>query len=78
VSRRPVHQRDSRRAPATGDWRVYRPAIWLAFAGIAVLLVVNVYAGILFVGAAIGVAGRIATGRRRAARGLPIRRTRRR
>jgi hypothetical protein len=77
VSRQPVHQRESRRASPT-DWRVYRPAIWLAFVAIAVLLVVNVYAGILLLGGAIGVAGRITSGRRRRARGLPVKRTRRR
>jgi hypothetical protein len=52
-----------------GDWRVFRPAIWIAMLGVAVLLVVNVYAGIALVGAAIGVGLRISTARRRISRG---------
>ena len=54
-----------------GDWRVFRPAIWLAMLGIAVLLVVNAYVGIALVGAGIGVGVRIATARRRIARANP-------
>ena len=53
----------------TGDWRVYRPAIWLAMLGLAVVLVVNPYAGALLLGAAIGIAGKISRQRRRASRG---------
>jgi hypothetical protein len=45
------------------DWREYRPAIWLAMLGIALLLVVNLYAGIAFLGAAIGVGAKIGRGR---------------
>jgi hypothetical protein len=51
----------------TGDWRDFRPAIWLAMLGIAVmLLVVPFYFGAVFVGAAIGAAFRIRQRRRRA------------
>jgi hypothetical protein len=53
----------------TGDWRVYRPAIWLAMLGLAVVLVVNPYAGALLLGAAIGIAGKISRQRRRVSRG---------
>ncbi|MFZ0043263.1 MAG: hypothetical protein WAK93_18285 [Solirubrobacteraceae bacterium] len=47
------------------DWRVFRPAIWLAMLGIAVCLV-NVYVGIGLLGGAIGVGLRIRVRRRRA------------
>ena len=61
------------------DWRVFRPAIWLAMLGIALmLLIAPVYIGAVFVGAAIGMGLRIETGRRRIARGAPARRPRRR
>jgi hypothetical protein len=61
------------------DWRVFRPAIWLAMLGVALLLLVSpVYFGVVLLGAAIGVAFQIETGRRRVARGLPPRRRRRR
>jgi len=46
--------------------------------GIAILLALNVYAGILVVGAAIGIGTRIQTGRRRVAAGRSARRPRRR
>lgn len=49
------------------DWRIFRPAIWLAMVGIAALLVVNALVGAALIGGAIGVALRI-QGRRRAAR----------
>jgi hypothetical protein len=50
----------------TGDWRDYRPAIWLAMLGIAVALVVTpFYFGAIFLGAAIGAAIRINQRRRR-------------
>lgn len=61
-----------------GDWKVFRPAIWLGMIGIVALLVLNVFVGIALVGGAIGVGLRIETGRRRAARGLPGRGPRRR
>jgi hypothetical protein len=52
----------------TGDWRDWRPAIWLAMLGVAVMLVVNPpYWGAVFLGAAIGAAIRIYQRRRRAA-----------
>jgi hypothetical protein len=53
----------------TGDWRDFRPAIWLAMLGVAVmLLVVPFYLGAVFLGAAIGAAIRI----RRRRRGAPV------
>jgi hypothetical protein len=52
----------------TGDWRIWRPAIWLAMLGIAVVLLVDPpYIGAIPLGAAIGVAIRIEQRRRRAA-----------
>jgi len=52
----------------TGDWRDWRPAIWLMMIGIAVLLLVSPFwIGALFFGAAIGAAIRINQRRRRAA-----------
>jgi hypothetical protein len=51
----------------SGDWRVWRPAIWLAMLGVAVMLLVNPpYIGVLFIGGAIGVAIRIRQRGRRA------------
>jgi hypothetical protein len=44
----------------SGDWRDYRPAIWLAMLGVALVLLVNpIYIGGALLGAAIGVALRI-------------------
>jgi hypothetical protein len=61
------------------DWRVYRPAIWMAMIGIAlILLITPAYLGAAVLGGAIGIALRIETGRRRVARGLPPQRRRRR
>jgi hypothetical protein len=52
----------------TGDWRDYRPVIWLTMIGVAVALVVNPpYIGAFFIGGAIGAAIRIRNRRRRAA-----------
>jgi hypothetical protein len=52
----------------TGDWRDWRPAIWLTMLGIAVMLLFSpFYFGALFFGAAIGAAIRIRQRRRRAA-----------
>jgi hypothetical protein len=52
----------------TGDWRDFRPAIWLAMLGVAVmLLVAPFYFGAVFLGAAIGAAIRIWQRRRRVA-----------
>jgi len=51
-----------------GDWRDWRPAIWLTMLGIAaVLLVSPFWIGAIFFGAAIGAAIRINQRRRRAA-----------
>lgn len=48
------------------DWRAFRPAIWLAMLGIALLLVVQpVFFGAAVLGAAIGIGIRIEQGRRR-------------
>ncbi len=50
----------------TGDWRDWRPAIWLAMLGVAVILLVNPpYISAIFFGAAIGTAIRIRQRRRR-------------
>ncbi len=52
----------------TGDWRDWRPAIWLTMLGIAVILLVSPFwIGALFFGAAIGAAIRIRQRRRRTA-----------
>jgi hypothetical protein len=51
-----------------GDWRDWRPAIWLTMIGIAVMLLFSpFYLGALFIGAAVGAAVRIHQRRRRAA-----------
>jgi hypothetical protein len=43
-----------------GDWRDYRPSIWLAMLGVAVALVLHpAYFSAIFFGAAIGFAIRI-------------------
>jgi len=58
----------------TGDWRDYRPAIWLAMLGIAVLLVVQLpvgYIGAVALGGSIGLAARITQRRRAIARRGP-------
>jgi hypothetical protein len=61
------------------DWRVFRPAIWMAMLGIALMLLISpAYVGAAIIGGAIGVALKIETGRRRGARGLPPQRRRRR
>jgi hypothetical protein len=50
----------------TGDWRDWRPALWLAMLGVAVILLVNPpYISAIFFGAAIGTAIRIRQRRRR-------------
>lgn len=52
----------------TGDWRDFRPAIWLAMLGVAVILLFSpFYFGAIFIGAAIGTGIRINQRRRRAA-----------
>lgn len=51
----------------TGDWRDYRPAIWMTMVGVAVMLLVSpAYIGAIFFGFAIGAAIRINQRRRRA------------
>jgi hypothetical protein len=57
----------------SGDWRVWRPAIWLAMLGVAIILAFNPFIGIAVVGGAIGVAIRIRQGIRRAAAAAPTR-----
>jgi hypothetical protein len=49
----------------TSNWRDYRPAIWLAMLGVAVMLLAPAYVGALFLGAAIGVWVKINRGRAR-------------
>jgi hypothetical protein len=50
----------------TGDWRDWRPAIWLAMLGVAAMLVVSPFwYGAVFLGAAIGAGIRIQQRRRR-------------
>jgi hypothetical protein len=50
-----------------GDWRVWRPPIWLVMLGIAVMLLVSPwYIGAVFFGAAIGSAMRIRQRQQRA------------
>jgi hypothetical protein len=42
------------------DWRAYRPAIWLAMLGVAIIIIVSPhYLGAFLLGLAIGVAIRI-------------------
>lgn len=54
-----------RNAGAPDDWRVYRPAIWMAMLGIAVLLLVNPsWIAAAPLGAAIGIGLRIRQRRR--------------
>jgi hypothetical protein len=50
-----------------GDWKIWRPAIWLVMLGIAVMLLLSPwYLGAVFFGAAVGSAIRIQQRRRRA------------
>jgi hypothetical protein len=69
----------------TGDWREWRPAIWLAMLGVAVMLLFSpFYLGAIFFGASIGAAIRIHQRRRRraaaasAAHSAPVPRARKR
>ena len=56
----------------TGDWRDFRPAIWLVMLGVAVmLLIAPFWYGAVFIGAAIGAAIRIQQRRRRIAAAAP-------
>jgi hypothetical protein len=55
-----------------GDWREFRPAIWLAIVGIALVLLVSpAYFGAVLIGASIGAAARVL--RRRQLRRQPRR-----
>jgi hypothetical protein len=59
-------RRAQQRSTAPTDWRVYRPAIWLAILGVAVALLVNpAWIAAAPLGAAAGVALRIRQRRRR-------------
>lgn len=50
----------------TGDWHDWRPAIWLAMLGVAlILLVAPFYFGAIFLGASVGAAIRIRQRRHR-------------
>jgi hypothetical protein len=63
----------------TGDWRDFRPAIWLAMLGVAVMLLVSpFYLGAVFIGLGIGIGIRINQRRRIAARRQPALRQRKR
>ncbi|MFL5861522.1 MAG: hypothetical protein ACJ780_12180 [Solirubrobacteraceae bacterium] len=60
-------------------WRAYRPAIWLGMLGLALILLIEPpYLGAVVLGVAVGIAIRVRVARRRAARGLPPRRSGRR
>ncbi|MDQ6821136.1 MAG: hypothetical protein M3076_12510 [Actinomycetota bacterium] len=51
-----------------GDWRVWRPAIWLAMLGVALVVLVSPpYIGAVILGGAIGAAIRIRQRRHRTA-----------
>jgi hypothetical protein len=48
------------------DWRAYRPAIWLAMLGVAIIIIVSPhYLGAFVLGLAIGAAIRVRQRRRR-------------
>ena len=52
------------------DWRAYRPAIWLAILGVAIIIVVSPhYLGAFLLGLAIGAAIRIRQRRARQRQG---------
>lgn len=78
MSRKPTHPRDSRAPAPVGDWRVFRPAIWVGFVGVAIMVLLSFYIGLAIVGGAIGIGARIETSRRRVGRGVPTRRPRHR
>ena len=44
------------------DWKRYRPAIWLLILGVALVLVVNLIVGAVFIGAGVGVGVMISRG----------------
>jgi hypothetical protein len=50
----------------TGDWRDWRPVIWMTMIGIAVMLLLTpFYFGAIFIGMAVGLAVKIGRTRRR-------------
>lgn len=51
--------------PVAGDWRMFRPAIWTVMVGIALMLVLSTYIGIIVIGAGLGIGLKIGTRRRR-------------
>jgi hypothetical protein len=56
----------------TGDWRDFRPAIWVAMLGVALLIVLSSPAiGVIVLGGAIGLLIRITQRRRAIARNTP-------
>lgn len=56
----------------TGDWRDYRPAIWVAMLGVALLIVLSSPAiGVILLGGAVGLLIRIIQRRRAIARNPP-------
>ena len=48
----------------SGEWKQWRPAIWLVILGIALMLIVSFPLGIILVGGGIGAAVRIEQRRR--------------
>jgi hypothetical protein len=54
----------------TGDWRDYRPAIWLGMLGVALVFLINPSIGAVVLGLALGLAIRTKQARRR---GLSLR-----
>jgi hypothetical protein len=57
----------------TGDWRDWRPVIWMVMIGIAVALLVSpVYIAAVFFGGAIGIGVRIRQRQRRIAAAAPV------
>jgi hypothetical protein len=76
---RPTPSSGSAGRPAIDDWRVFRPAIWTVMLGIALMLVLNGYLGIIVIGFGLGIGLKIETRRRRVRRaGGATVRTRRR
>jgi hypothetical protein len=60
----------------TGDWRDYRPAIWVAMLAIALLILISSPTiGVILLGGSIGLAIRITQRRRAIAKGPPAKGT---
>jgi len=69
----------TRLSDMTGGWRDFRPAIWAAMLGVALILLISPpYIGAILLGAAIGLTIRIAQRRRALAQEPPPRRRRKR